>query len=438
MKPYAGQDRRRWVLLGAAFLASVAGAFFGMREAALAPENAGPAGIAAPGGGERGYVVGLWVQERTILTPEGARAAVSMARRIGAGVLFVQVLARGEAAYRSSIWPMAVPAGAQGAGGSADRAGGMSYDPLAEVIRGAKAGPPLEVHAWINVYTWGELGRVPAWRDHPLARHPDWVTRDSRGRSLSEYGINESPYVNALFVDPGIEGVRQTVVETVQELVRRYDLDGIHLDYVRYPWAGAGFHPESLNAFWRSLELEQVQGAGASPFAAVSPSPAVAAGVALRQPSSAEERAAWNLFRASQVTALVERIASGLKSEAPHVKLTAAVLPDPRRAYEEALQEWTVWLDRGLLSGVVLMSYTPSDSVLAGWVTQAHGLARGVPVYAGIGTYLLGARPDRLRAQVQAALRAGAAGVVYYSFESLEAVPQLVDALAPAAGGRRR
>lgn len=429
--------RRPWLFWGAAFLASAAAAFFQARQA-MAPQGAGPA-AAVVAGVRPGALVGLWVQERTILTPEGVQAAVAMARRMGAGALFVQVLARGQAAYRSSIWPMATPPGVPQAGppSGSPASGPPSFDPLEAVIAEARRDPPLQVHAWVNVYTWGELGQRPVDPDHPLARHPEWATVDQGGRSLWSYRVNESPHVNALFVDPGVEGVQQTVLETVQELVRRYELDGIHLDYVRYPWAGAGYHPESLAAFWKTMAEQEARGPGAPPLAALPPSTLPSA-EARRLPSTPEERAAWNLFRARQVTRLVERIAAALRAEAPDVALTAAVLPDPRRAYEEALQEWPEWLARGLLSGVVLMSYTPSESVVREWVERARRLAYGTPVYAGIGAYLLADHPEQVIQQTRAALEAGAAGIVYYSFESLEAVPALVDALAPPAGGRAR
>ena len=427
-----GGGRPGWWILGAAFLASAAGAFLQARQASLPATSPTSAVVAQRHPGAR---VGLWVQERTILTPEGVQAAVAMARRIGADALFVQVLARGEAAYRSSIWPAARPAGATSSDGGPARAASATFDPLAAVLQEARREPALEVHAWINAYTWGELGRRPDQPGHPLARHPEWVTVDASGRSLWEYGVDESPYVNALFVDPGVEGVRQTVVETVQELVRRYDLDGIHLDYVRYPWSGAGYHPQSLATFWGGLALQEVRGPQASPLAAVPGGlRSVDSG---RRPSTPEERAAWNLFRARQVTLLVERVAAALRAEAPDVELTVAVFPEARRAYEEALQEWPEWLARGLVSGLVLMSYTPSDAVVREWVQRATALARGTPIYAGIGAYLLSGRPDQLRRQSLAALEAGASGIVYYSFESLEVEPSLVEALAPAGASSR-
>ncbi|MBE3599059.1 MAG: family 10 glycosylhydrolase [Limnochordaceae bacterium] len=423
---------RRSVLLAAALASSMLGSAWGVRQEALT--RGLEAVLVSPEA--RGYRVGLWVKENTLLTPDGVEAAVAMARKVGADTLFVQVLARGAAAYRSDIWPRAASPS------------GPAFDPLAAVLQAAHRAPRLSVHAWVNVFTWGELGVTPEDGLHPLARHPDWVTLDASGRSLWTYRPREDERVNALFADPGLPGVRRTMLETVLEIVRRYEVDGIHLDYVRYPWAGAGYHPEALKAFWQWWAASaggdgarQSRDAQGDPLAVRIPQRVGESGGRPRLPSTPEEQAGWNLFRANQVTALVEEVSRSLAREAPSVELTAAVFPEPRRAYEEELQEWPEWLSQRLLSGIVLMSYTASDQTFAGWVEGARRFAPDIPVYAGIGAYLLSGRPDGLERQTRLALQAGASGVVYFSFEALESDPALVEAAARAArlpSARRR
>jgi len=285
-----------------------------------------------------------------------------------------------------------------------------------------------KVKGRVQPQTIAKLTRGIELEDGPIAADKARLLDSGSGSSLVELTLHSGR--NRI-----VRRMMAAVDHPVQELVRRYDLDGIHLDYVRYPWSGAGYHPESLATFWRGLALQEVQGPQASPLAAV-PGSSRSVDVA-RRPSTPEERAAWNLFRARQVTLLVERVAAALRAEAPDVELTAAVFPDARRAYEETLQEWPEWLARGLVSGLVLMSYSPSDTVVREWVQRAAALARGKPIYAGIGAYLLSGRPDQLRRQSLAALEAGAAGIVYYSFESLEVEPSLLDALSPAGPSSR-
>lgn len=385
---FTGQLRhRRWAVLACAFIGALSGALVAgaVRVADLRGADPGPQARVS-------LRVGLWVRQETVLDPEGARAAVELARRLGVQDLYVQVLTRGEAAYRSSIWPMAARPRAPS-------------DPLGELLRSAH-GAGIRVHAWMAVYPWGRLDAPPANPDHPLVRHPDWVTVDRSGRSLWRYRVGEHPEVNALFVDPAIEGVQRTVVETVLELARRYDLDGIQLDYVRYPGPELGFHPIALQRFWQERSGEVPEGP------------------------------AWQAFREAQVSQLVRQAATLLQREGIRLELSAAVMPDPQRARREYSQDWPRWLQEGLLSSVALMSYTTQPAQLAAWMEGALPSAGGRPVYAGIGAYRLDdAHAGQLVELVQAARQAGAAGVIFFSFEALEGRPALQQAVRQAVAG---
>ena len=410
----AHRRRRRLAVLTSAFVGALAGALVaaGMRVAHLRQPTAS-VGPSAP------VHVGLWVRQETVLDPDGARAAVELARRMGVRALYVQVLTRGEAAYRSGIWP--VP--------SRPRA---PADPLGELLGLARAAG-MKVHAWLAVYSWGRLDAPPAYPNHPLVRHPEWVTVDRSGRSLWRYRVGEHPEVNALFVDPAIAGVQRTVVETVLELARRYDLDGIQLDYVRYPGPDLGFHPMALRRFWQ----ERASGTQMAPVRSDGQ------GVqSVEVPTVPEDVRAWQAFREAQVREVVRQAAAVLEREGMGLELSAAVMPDPLRARREYSQDWLGWLREGLVGSVALMSYTTRPSELAGWVRAAVEGAGGRPVYAGIAVYRLDeARAGELVELVQAARQAGASGVLFFSFEALEGRPTLQEAIrravaALAAGDR--
>ena len=377
--------------------------------------------------------VGLWVRLETVADLQGLRAAVAMARRLGAGVIFAQAMARGEAAYRSSLWPMV-------------RRPGMAGDPLALAVEQAhRAG--VQLHAWITAYAWGRLDAPPAGDEHPLNRYPQWVTVDRAGRSLWRYRVGEHPEVNALFVDPGLEGVSRTVAETVMELVRRYDVDGVHLDYIRYPGPDLGYHPLAVRRFWQQWRTPQPPGVlpglpGAPPPSPAAPQPEARAeagqdGATVELPSAPRELEAWQEFRRAQVSGLVRRIREGLRAEGVRARLSAAVIPDPSRAAGLYAQDWPAWLAQGLVDFVVLMSYSPDPQVVRGQVQRAVQVAARRAVWAGVGVFRLGAQQGEQLAQlVQAARAGGAAGVALFSFESLEGVDALQQAARQSLSGQ--
>jgi uncharacterized lipoprotein YddW (UPF0748 family) len=98
--------------------------------------------------------------------------------------------------------------------------GDPGYDPLAFLVQAAHA-RNLEFHAWFNPY------RVSMQSDpgvlspeHPARRNPSWLV----------------PYGGRLYYDPGIPEVRRFVEDTIMDAVRRYDVDGAHLDDYFYPY----------------------------------------------------------------------------------------------------------------------------------------------------------------------------------------------------------
>lgn len=94
------------------------------------------------------------------------------------------------------------------------------YDPLAFAVEEAHA-RGLELHAWINPYrAHFPADKSPISANHIARRRPDLVVK---------YG----PY---LWMDPGSSEVRAHTVSVVRDIVRRYDIDGIHIDDYFYPY----------------------------------------------------------------------------------------------------------------------------------------------------------------------------------------------------------
>ncbi len=126
-------------------------------------------------------------------------------------ILF-QVRPRGDAYYQSSYEPWA-----ENLTGTLGTDPG--WDPLAFLIRAAHAAG-IEVHAWFNLYKVRGLSPVPqSVPPHPSRRFPAWI-HDVDGEG---------------WLDPGIPEVREYLLRVSLELVRRYDLDGINFDFIRYP-----------------------------------------------------------------------------------------------------------------------------------------------------------------------------------------------------------
>ncbi|MCB2206046.1 family 10 glycosylhydrolase [bacterium] len=129
--------------------------------------------------------------------------------------VFFQVRSRGNAMYRSALEPWASELT-----GTLGRNPG--WDPLAFAIREAHA-RGMELHAWFNVCRVWSAGMPPACSpEHIVRAHPQWVQR----------------FGDDMWMDAGIPAARDYTLRVLEDLVRKYPIDGIHFDYVRYPDRG--------------------------------------------------------------------------------------------------------------------------------------------------------------------------------------------------------
>jgi uncharacterized lipoprotein YddW (UPF0748 family) len=126
--------------------------------------------------------------------------------------VFFQVRSRGNAMFRSSIEPWCSELT-----GTLGKDPG--WDPLTFAIEETKR-RGMELHAWFNVFrVWSSGMPATSTPLHIALAQPSWVKR---------HGPD-------LWADPGIPEVRAYTLSVMEELVRNYDIDGIHLDYCRYP-----------------------------------------------------------------------------------------------------------------------------------------------------------------------------------------------------------
>lgn len=346
---------------------------------------------------------GVWVDafHDGIKTPAQVDDLVSWARQANVNAVFVQVRRRGDAYYARSREPRTEDPDLQ-----------PDFDPLQYLIDRAHQGPQrLQVHAWLaTLPIWLKRDTPPSDPKHPFNLHGfddgsgnSWLMLRSDGAAWAGQGD-----AGMYYLDPGNPAVARYTADVAADVVRSYDVDGIHLDQVRYYEGDAGtwgYNPTSVARF------NQLYG---------------------RDPLSQPEPddPLWAAWRREQVTALVRRVALEVKAVKPSVALTAAVVgwgkgPDADPAawrrtapYTVVFQDWEQWLLDGIVDYVVPMDYYREADPQASWFDTwtswqtAHRGQRGVVL--GVGTYLNDS--DGAMAQLHRARALGPLGVALYSY----------------------
>ena len=357
-----------------------------MAEAAPVGEAAPAVGarVGAPGSPASDGVTetrGLWVVRTTMVHPDSVRAMVARAAGAGFNTVLVQVRGRGDAYYSGGIEPRAD-----------DIRNQPAFDPLALTISEAHA-RGIEVHAWLNVHLISSASVVSRDPAHLVNQRPDLLAvprelaeelyyLDPRSPAYRErllrHARTSSNGVEGLYSSPSDPEVKQRVYDVATDLVERYEIDGIHLDYVRYPNREYDYSRGALDRF-RTWIVEQAGDDQRSRVASAS-----ARGPFAFVQAFPEE---WAQFRRNHITDLVEKIYVGVKLRRPEVLVSAAVFPDARESFLFQYQDWEGWLRREIIDVVAPMAYNADDDLFDAAISRAAEVAGPQRVWAGVGAY---------------------------------------------------
>jgi uncharacterized lipoprotein YddW (UPF0748 family) len=368
----------------------------------------------------------LWVLRTSLESSEAIRRMVAAAAANGFNALLIQVRGRGDAYFNHGVELRASTLARQPDG----------FDPLEETLRRAKdAG--LRVHAWMNVNLVAGATELPASREHVIYQHPEWLmvprelaldlraidvrSPEYLGR-LARWTRAHTTRVEGLYVSPIHQDAIAYAASVVADLVTRYPLNGVHLDYVRYPNADFDYGRGAIDAFRADMRERlpvprrtRVNGLEATdPFA---------------YPDVFQDD--WRLFRQSRLTALVACVRSTVRRVRPSAVVSAAVVPDANEALADRLQDWRTWLDNGFIDVICPMAYTTEPTRFADQIRTVREMARSRPVWAGIGAYRLS--PRETIENIATARRLGADGIILFSYDSLISPPNGAEYLATVA-----
>ena len=292
--------------------------------------------------------------------------------------IIFQVRQSGTAYYNSSYEPWGYYAGYNDPG----------YDPLAKAIELAHE-KGIEVHAWFNVFQTSSTHP-----GSPAYEHPEWVCRDQNGIPMSSYRA----------ISPGLPAVREYTIKVAMEIVNNYDIDGLHLDYVRWNEHTNNIRKStvieseisSLDGIISDEKLNQLtqNRSGRYLYDYLHPySEGIPNGYS-----------SWEHWWRSSVTEFVSALHDSIQSVKPHVRLSAAVLGKYNwsgwQGYGTVFQDGALWFNEGYIDHIMPMHYhwttangfmgMLSDDCPECWLTFIQdGIESGRSFTVGPGSYIL-------------------------------------------------
>jgi uncharacterized lipoprotein YddW (UPF0748 family) len=297
----------------------------------------------------------------------------------------------------------------------------------------------MRVHAWVDVARVAAPGELPFSRMHVIYQHPEWLmvpraiatellaidarNPDYVGR-LARWTRSNTDRTDGLYISPVQAEAAAYVAEIVRDLARRYAVDGVYFDHVQYPAIDFDYSAKSLAAFRDFMrgQLSLTERQRIDAVEAIDP---------FAYPNELPDQ--WRLFRQSQLTALVARLRSIVRSARSDAIVSAAVTPDAALAAGSKLQDWRTWLENGFLDALCPTASGVNGTQVAAELAQVQALAGGRPVWAGIGANRLSQRETL--DDIRVARRAGAQGIILFSYDSLISPPKGIDYLSAIGRG---
>lgn len=330
-----------------------------------------------------GPVRAIWVTRFDYKTADDVSRIIDNCSDAGFNTVVFQVRGNGTTFYPSQIEPWAEQFNFTDPG----------FDPLEVALAKARQ-RGVELHAWVNVVPGWRGTKPPANPNQLYHTHPEWFWYDQHGQrqALTSFYVS---------LNPCLPEVREYIASVIREIVANYDVDGIHMDYIRFPSeppatpAGSDIdYPRDA----RTLALYRNQ--------------------RIRTPD--EDAESWNRWRTEQVTQLVADIRNAMRQTRPRAALTASVGSHPQESARFFRDEKT-WIQRKLIDAAFPMNYQADleafQEGLASWLPPSEDM----PVVPGMWfapRVPADQQPEIARQQIQYAIET-TGNVCVFSYASL-------------------
>lgn len=307
----------------------------------------------------------LWVTRWDFTSPDDIKTIMRNAAAYHFNTVFFQVRGAGTVYFKSRYEPPAFN-------------GSQFWDPLDVAIKAAHQ-HNMQLHAWVNVYP-GWAGTSPP--EHPgqlWNEHPDWFITDAERNPMT---LNR----HYVWLSPTHPDARLHLTQLFCELISRYDIDGLHFDYIRFP--GPGYSYDSLSV--ARFKNQTIDYAG-------------------------NIHELWDQYRRDGITQLVKAIYGYTREQKRNVILSSAVMRNRdigRRLY---MQDGHRWLAEGATDFLAPMLYTTNALLFENMLNDHLRNAHERYIFPGINI----TDGPKVEAQIMLCRSHGIPGHCLFSYEEL-------------------
>ena len=274
------------------------------------------------------------------------------------------------------------------------------FDPLKAWIKYAHRNG-IRVHIWFETFYVG-IQRPETNPGNILAVKPDWANKTKKN-----YGINApTPSIsehNGFFIDPANPEVQTFLLELITEIIDNYKVDGINLDYIRYPQAVS---VSELNSWgYTTFAREEFKTIyGKDPV-----------DISIKDPLWMK----WCEYRRNKITHFVSKV--GALGREKNVYISAVIFPDRLSALMNKQQDWKAWSEKGYVNGFTPLFLTCNAKTLNALVTNVmKAKLPATDLFAGLFVTFMGGSEEDLIREIHETRKINANGVILFDYAHLD------------------
>lgn len=212
----------------------------------------------------------------------------------------------------------------------------LGWDPFGTALAEARK-RKMEFHAWFWIFNVGNAKHNPIIGKEADYPGPVLTSHDFTWALTSSTGSLLPPKQFEYWLDPSNPDCRRYCKDLIVEVMNTYKVDGIQLDYIRYPFNNKG---SEMGFNWLARQKFERE-----------------TGLSLDRMDD-ETRQMWVHWKAAQITSFVKEVSDLIRPMQPGIRISAAVYAFPRRMRVNAIQqEWETWVANGWVDTINPMTY---------------------------------------------------------------------------------
>ncbi|EKE02730.1 MAG: protein of unknown function DUF187 [uncultured bacterium] len=262
----------------------------------------------------------------------------------------------------------------------------------------------MKVHVWFQTFYVGneDISKNP---QHVLSANPGWANVQFKNYKADK-PVPSTAEHNGYFLDPSNPEVQKYLITLISEISNNYNIDGLNIDYIRYPVSLPRNFPAYLESTWGYTSHARKEFMNSYEVDPVT--------LTLENPLWQK----WIEYRQSKVTNLVANVKPAVKNK--NILISAVIFPDVKESSINKLQNWKPWGLNRHVDAFTPLVMGSDESLAKDYVLQIKKLVgNNVYVLPGLFEPFTSGSPADLLLQLEAARDAGASGIVIFDYTHL-------------------